>query len=119
MRRLVMGEGGLVAYLGTSSAEEVEERIAAGDRRAEEVYQAMAYQIAKEIGAMAAVLSGNVQAVVLTGGLARSRLLVEWIRERVAFVAPVLVFPGEFEMQAMAEGALRVLRGEEKAREYR
>jgi len=118
MRRLVMGNGGLVAYLGTSSAEEVERRIAAGDTSAREVYEAMAYQIAKEIGAMATALSGRIDAVVLTGGLAKSRLLVEWITERVRFIAPVKVLAGEFEMEAMAAGVLRVLRGEEPALEY-
>jgi len=118
MRRLVMGEGGLVAYLGTSDAAEVERRIDAGDKKAHEVYEAMAYQIAKEIGAMATVLKGAVEAIVLTGGLAKSPRVVRWIVERVSFIAPVLVFPGEFEMQAMASGARRVLRGEEKARTY-
>jgi len=118
MRSLVMGRGGLVAYLGTNSAAEVEERIRAGDPAAREVYEAMAYQIAKEIGAMATVLEGRAAAIVLTGGLARSALLVGWIKNRVSFIAPVLVFPGEDEMRALAEGALRVLRGEAQALEY-
>ncbi len=118
IRRLVMGEGGLVSYLGTSSAEEVENRIAAGDRVAEEVYEAMAYQIAKEIGAMATVLAGKVDAVVITGGLARSQRLVEWTRRRVEFIAPVLVLAGEFEMRAMAEGALRALSGKAAVKDY-
>lgn len=118
MHRLVMGQGGLVAYLGTSSAEEVQRRIASADQQAEGVYRAMAYQIAKEIAAMASVLAGKVNAVVLTGGLAHSEMLVSWIRKRVAFIAPVLVLAGEFEMQAMAEGALRVLTGKENAKEY-
>jgi butyrate kinase len=118
LRALVMGRGGLVAYLGTNSALEVEERIQAGDRLAREVYEAMAYQIAKEIGAMATVLAGSVQATVLTGGLAASSLLVTWIRERVSFVAPVLVYPGEDEMAALASGALRVIRGDAQALEY-
>ncbi len=118
MRTLVMGRGGLLAYLGTSSAEEVERRIAGGDERAREVYQAMAYQIAKEIGAMATVLFGRLDGILLTGGLAHSTLLTDWIRERVQFLAPVSVFPGEFEMEAMAAGVLRVLRGEEPALEY-
>lgn len=118
MRSLVMGKGGLVAYLGTNSALEVEERIRGGDQSAYQVYEAMAYQIAKEIGAMAAVLRGRVDAVVLAGGLAGSEMLVNWIRDRVAFLAPVLVFTGEDEMRALAEGTLRVLRGELKAQEY-
>lgn len=118
MRTMVMGKGGLVAYLGTNSSEEVEARIAQGDARAREVYEAMAYQIAKEIGAMAAVLRGDVDAVILTGGLANSEMLTRWITERVQFVAPVKVYPGEHEMEALASGALRVLRGEEQEKTY-
>jgi len=118
IRRMVMGEGGMKAYLGTSNAEEVERRIQAGDEKARQVVEAMAYQIAKEIGAMAAVLYGKLHAVILTGGLARYNRLVEWVQERVAFLAPVKVIPGEFEMEAMAKGALRVLRGEEKEKVY-
>jgi len=118
MRRLVMGSGGLVAYLGTNLATEVEKRIEGGDAAAREVYQAMAYQVAKEIGAMATVLAGRVDAIVLAGGLAGSALVVGWIKERVGWVAPVLVFPGEDEMRALAQGALRVIRGEAEALEY-
>jgi butyrate kinase len=118
VRSLVMGKGGLVAYLGTNSAEEVERRIAQGDVQAREVYEAMAYQIAKEIGAMATVLHGELDAVVLTGGLTRSDMLVSLITRRVRFLAPVLVYPGEDEMKSLAEGALRILRGEEQAQEY-
>jgi butyrate kinase len=118
VRSMVMGRGGLVAYLGTNDAAEVERRIGAGDRTAREVYEAMAYQVAKEIGAMAVVLNGALDAVVLTGGLAASAMLVDWVRARVAFLGPVLVFPGENEQQALAEAALRVLRGEETPRNY-
>ncbi|MEW6509578.1 MAG: butyrate kinase [Bacteroidota bacterium] len=118
MRDLVRGRGGLVAYLGTNCAVEVEQMIAEGNAKAREVYEAMGYQIAKEIGAMAAVLKGKVDAVVLTGGLATSAMLVGWITERIRFIAPVLVHPGEDEMRSMAEGTLRVLKGEVEAREY-
>jgi len=118
MRRLVMGRGGLVAYLGTNEATEVERRIAEGDAYAREVYEAMAYQIAKEIGAMATVLHGRVDAIVMTGSLARSALLTDWIRERVAFIAEVVVLPEDWEMRAMAEGARRALTGEEPLKEY-
>lgn len=118
MRKLVMGRGGLVAYLGTNNAGEVERRISNGDTYAKEVYEAMAYQIAKEIGAMSTVLKGNIDAIVLTGGLANSKMLVDWIVERVSFIAQVLVFPGEDEMRALAMGAIRALRGEEKIKEY-
>lgn len=119
LKRLVLGAGGLVAHLGTNSTLEVEQRIAAGDERARLVYEAMAYNIAKEIGAMATVLRGQVDAIVLTGGVANSEMLVAWIRERVQFIAPVLLYPGENEMLALAQGALRVLRGEEEAKRYR
>ncbi|MEN3037990.1 MAG: butyrate kinase [Candidatus Kryptonium sp.] len=118
IRKMVMGKGGLVAYLRTNDASEVEKRINSGDEYAKEVYEAMAYQIAKEIGAMATVLKGKIDAIVLTGGLANSKMLVNWITERVSFIAPVLIFPGEDEMRALALGALRVLRGEEEAKEY-
>lgn len=118
MFRKVAGQGGLVAHLGTNSAVEVEKRIAADDDHARLIYEAMAYQIAKEIGSMATVLKGKVDAVVITGGLAHSTMLVDWIKERVAWIAPLLVYPGEDEMLALAEGALRVLRGEEKAQTY-
>ncbi|MBT8478821.1 MAG: butyrate kinase [Gemmatimonadetes bacterium] len=114
---LTTRRGGLVSYLGTSDAREVEARIAAGDMEAKRVYRAMAYQIAKEVGAMATVLEGRVDAILLTGGLARSTLLTGWIADRVAFMAPVKVLPIH-EMDALAAGALTVLRGEEKALTY-
>ena len=110
MRNLVRGQGGLTAYLGTNSAVEVESMIAGGDAKAAAVYEAMAYQIAKEIGAMAAALGGDVDAVVLTGGLARSAMQVGWITQRVKFLGRVIVYPGEDEMEALAAGALRVVR---------
>ena len=118
VRSLVMGSGGLAAYLGTNSAEEVERRIDAGDHAACEVYEAMSYQVAKEIGAMATVLRGNVDAVILTGGLAVSQRMVGMIGERISFIAPVVVYPGEGEIEALALGALRVLRGEEEPLDY-
>mgnify|MGYP005840835983 CR=1 FL=1 len=111
-------QGGLVAHLGTNDAIEVEKRITQGDEHARLIYEAMAYQIAKEIGLMATVLKGRVDAIVLTGGLAHSSMLVGWIRERVEWIAPVLVYPGQDEMLAMVQGVLRVLRREEEAREY-
>jgi len=118
MMRKIAGLGGMTAHLGTNDAVEVEKRIAEGDRKAGKVYRAMAYQIAKEIGAMATVLNCMVDGIVLTGGLARSEMLTSWIRESVQFLAPVYVLPGEFEMEALALGALRVLRGEEKIRSH-
>lgn len=118
MFKKIAGRGGLVAHLGTNSAVEVENRIAAGDTHARLIYEAMAYQIAKEIGAMATVLKGQVDGIVLTGGVAHSELLLDWIRDRVRWIAPLMVYPGEDEMLALAQGVLRVLNGEEKAQIY-
>jgi len=118
MKKKIVGKGGLVAYLGSNDGREVEKMIADGDKNAELVYKAMAYQVAKEIGSCAAVLEGKVDAVCLTGGLAYDKALVSWIKERVEFISQVSVYPGEDEMIALAEGGLRVLRGEEEARQY-
>lgn len=116
--RLLTGGGGLMAYLGTNSGKEVEDKALAGDEKYREVYLAMAYQIVKEIGAMAAVLEGRVDAVAITGSLARSPLLMDYIREHVSFIAPLHMVPGENEMEALAAGALRYLSGAEEARQY-
>ena len=116
--RRIAGRGGLVAHLGTNDAVEVERRIDGGDVHARLVYEAMAYQIAKEIGLMATVLKGEVDAIYVTGGLAHSARLIAWIEERVSWIAPFLLYPGEDEMLALAQGALRVLSGEEQAKEY-
>jgi butyrate kinase len=118
IQRKVMGQGGLVAYLGVNNADAVEEMIATGDEKAREVYEAMAYDIAKEIGAMATVLDSRIDAIVLTGGLAHSAMLVGWIIKRVERIAPVTLYPGEDELEALAAGTLRFLRGEEDAKEY-
>jgi butyrate kinase len=115
---LVTKRGGLMAYLGTPEGDRIEVRIQEGDQQAKLVYDAMIYQIAKEIGAMVAALGGEVDAVVLTGGLTHCSYLLETLKEQVEFLAPVLVFPGEDEMKALALGALRVLRGEEEPRSY-
>lgn len=114
--RMAFGEGGLFAYLGTRDLAEVERRIDAGDSEAAAVYEAMIYQVAKETGAMAAVLEGRVDAVVLTGGMAHSERLVSCLRTYIAWIAPVTVYPGEDELQALAEGVFRVLNGEEQTR---
>ncbi len=116
--RKLTTQGGLVAYLGTKDFLEVERRIEQGDPVARLVYEAMAYQIAKEIGAMAVILKGEVNGVVLTGPLAQSPLLLGWIRDRVSWIGPVLVYPGGEENRALAAGALRALRGEEEVLTY-
>jgi butyrate kinase len=112
----VFGDGGLYAYLGTRVLEEVERRIEAGDQQAALVFDAMVYQIAKEAGAMAAVLEGKVDAVLLTGGMAHSDRVVQRLRAHLEWIAPIRVYPGEDELQALAEGVFRVLDGEEKAK---
>lgn len=118
VRKMITGRGGLVAYLGTNDALEVEERIACGDEYAELIYRAMAYQIAKEIGAASTVLKGNIDAIIITGGLANSPMLVKWIQERVSFLAPIHIYPGEDEMLALTEGVYFALKGEIPIYEY-
>ena len=114
--RHVFGDGGLFAYLGTRDLIEVERRIDAGDERAAAVLDAMIHQIGKEAGAMAAVLEGKVDAVLVTGGMAHSDRLVAQLRGYVEWIAPVAVYPGEDELRALAEGVFRVLDGEEEAK---
>jgi len=112
----VFGDGGLFAYLGTRDLQEVERRIDAGDAKAALVLEAMIYQIAKEAGAMAAVLQGKVDALLLTGGMAYSQRMVAELTRYLEWIAPIQVYPGEDELQALAEGVFRVLNGEEKAK---
>lgn len=114
--RKVFGDGGLFAYLGTRDLKEVERRIDTGDERAAAVFEAMIYQVAKEAGAMAAVLQGRVDAVLLTGGMAYSDRLVAKLRTYIDWIAPIAVYPGEDELRALAEGVFRVLDGEERAK---
>ena len=113
---LLFREGGLYSYLGTRDLVEVERRVANGDARARQVLTAMTYQIAKEIGAMAVVLRGRVDALLLTGGMAHSDRLSSELESYVSWIAPIVRYPGEDELQALAEGALRVLRHEEEPR---
>ena len=114
----LLKESGLVGYLGTDDMREVTARIEKGDKEAELVAKAMALQIAKYIGEMAVVLRGKIDAIILTGGLANSTWLVERIKEYAGFLGKVVVYPGENELEALALGVLRVLRGEEKEEEY-
>ena len=118
MARKLTGGGGMVAHLGTNDLREAVRRIAAGDEYARLIYQAMAYQTAKWIAANAAVLAGKVDAIVITGGVAHDRDMVKMISGRVAWIAPVIVYPGENEMAALALGVLKVLRGQETAKNY-
>lgn len=117
VRSLLVGRGGLLAYTGTADARAIEIQAATDPQRAE-LLQAMAYQISKHIGAMAVSLKGHVDAIVLTGGLAYSSMLTEEIRASVEFLAPLIILPGEDEMLAMAEGAWRVLEGQEQPKIY-
>lgn len=110
--------GGLVDHLGTSDTREVSRRIEAGDQYAKLIYDAMTYQIAKQIGAMASVLQGHVNAIILTGGISNDKYLTDELTKYVGYISPVVVMAGEFEMEALGAGALRVLRGEETALEY-
>lgn len=118
MQRKLRGNGGLRAYLNTIDAREVQNMINEGNEEARLIYEAMAYQVAKGIGELATVLEGNIDLIVLTGGIAYSSMLTDWIEKRVRFIAPVEILAGENEMEALVFGALRVLRGEETAREY-
>ena len=114
----IKGNGGIVAYLGTNDIREVESMISKGNKKAELIYNAMVYQICKEIGAYSTVLKGDVDAIILTGGIAYSNKIKKMIEESVKFIAPVKSYPGEDEMIALAQGALRVLRMEEKSLSY-
>lgn len=109
---MIKGKGGLAAHLGTNSAYEVEQRMQAGDENAKFIFEAMAFQVAKEIGAMSTVLKGEVDAIILTGGIAHGKWFVNQVIERVYKIAPVHVYPGEDEMRALALNGLMVLKGE-------
>lgn len=116
---MIKGKGGLAAHLGTNSAYEVEQRMAAGDEHAKFIFEAMAFQVAKEIGAMSTVLKGEVDAILLTGGIAHGKWFVNQVIERVYKIAPVHVYPGEDEMRALALNGLMVLKGEIEVSEYK
>lgn len=117
--KLLTGNGGLFAYLGTTNVIEIEKRIAAGDQNAAEVFEAMIYQVAKEIGACAAVLEGRVDAIALTGSLVYSQRLLDSLKGKISFIAPVYLNPGENEMEALADAAMRYFNKEEELSVYR
>jgi butyrate kinase len=118
MKRMITGEGGYVAYLGTNSAYEVELLAQEGDEKASLIQDGMSYQIGKEIASMCAVLHGDVDAIILTGGISHNPMVVEYIKKMVSFIAPVVIYPGEDEMHALAMNGLMVLKGEIKPKEY-
>lgn len=115
---MLVGKGGLAGYLGTSDARKAKKMIEKGNEKARLVFEAMAYQIAKEIGAASTSIYGEVDIIILTGGLAYAKEFVHLIIDRVNWIADVTVHPGENELQALAEGALRVLLGEDEVKEY-
>lgn len=118
LRKRIVGKGGLVGYLGSNDTREVSKRVKEGDKRAELIYKSMAYQVAKEIGAGATLLKGYVDAIILTGGIAFDELFVNWVKEYVDFIGRVIVYPGEFEMLALAQGVLRVFKQGEVIKTY-
>jgi butyrate kinase len=118
VKKMITGQGGFVAYLETNDAYEVEQRVKAGDEKAKLIHNALAYQVSKEIGSMATVLHGKVDAILLTGGIAYDKDFVDYVKEMTSFIAPVVVYPGEDEMKALAMNGLMVLRGEIYAKSY-
>ena len=114
----ITGEAGLTAHLGTNNMKEIEQRILSGDEHAKLIVDAMIYHTAKAIAAEGAVLCGNIDAILITGGLARSQYVVKELRKRIDFLAPTHCYPGEDEMEALAINALSVLRGQREAKEY-
>lgn len=118
VRKIIKGEGGLVALLGSNDALAAENRALAGDQLAIDVLDAMSYNVGKSIGAMAAVLKGKVDAILITGGMAYSPIMVKYMEEMVKFIAPVVIYPGEDEMKALAQNGVRVLEGKVTPRVY-
>ena len=118
MHKFLRGQTGLFAWLGTSDAQQVEKMIQDGNTQAALVYEAMALTVAKSIAKLSVVVDGRIDGIILTGGVMFSKMFTEWVTKRVKFIAPVFNMPGENEMSALAEGALRVLRGQEVAKTY-
>lgn len=118
IKKMITGKGGYVAYLGTNDAYEVEKRANSGDEKAAFIQEAMAYQVSKEIGALSTVLKGEIDAILLTGGIAYGKPFVESVSERVKHLAQIFVYPGEDEMRALAMNGLMVLKGEIEPKVY-
>ncbi len=118
VKKMITGEGGLMAYFGTNSAYQIELMALDGDIKARFIQDAMSYQVAKDIGAMATVLRGEVDAIILTGGIANNPMVVEYIKKMVGYIAPVIIYPGEDEMHALAMNGLMVLKAEVVPKEY-
>lgn len=116
--KMIVGKGGVVAYLGTNNMKEVEERAESGDKEAALVLDAFIYQVAKDIGSMAVTLEGKIDQILITGGVAYSKYVTEQLKKQVGFLGEISVYPGEDELSALAQGALRVLTKEEAAKEY-
>jgi butyrate kinase len=119
VKKMIKGEGGFVAYLGTNDAYEVEKRVAAGDKEAKKVHDAIAYQLGREVGSLSTVLKGEVDAIIFTGGMAYDKGLINYIKEMVSFIAPVIVYPGEDEMEALAMNGYMVMKGEVEPKVYK
>jgi butyrate kinase len=118
MAEMIVGKGGMMAYLGTNDAYIAERDAKKGDEKCQQVLEAMAYQVAKEIGAMSTVLKGVVDGILITGGIANSKWFCNMVIERVYRIAPVYVYPGQDEMGALADNALLALNGEIEIKEY-
>ncbi|MFW5855788.1 MAG: butyrate kinase [Bacillota bacterium] len=118
LKKKLVGNGGVMAYLGTNDMEEVEEKVKNGDEKARLVFDSMVYQTGKEIGSLAPIVNGNIDVIILTGGIAYSEYFTERVSNMVKYIAPVKIYPGEEELAALASGAFRVLSGKEEAKVY-
>ncbi len=118
IKKIISGKGGIVAHLGTNSFKDVDDMVAAGDPKATLISDAFVYNVAKAIGGMAAALSGNVDGIVVTGGIAYGKLIMQQLTDMVKFIAPVRIYPGEDEMGALAKNALAVIEGREEVKQY-
>lgn len=115
----IVGQGGYIAYIGSNDARYVENLVLQGDEKAKLIYDAYSYQVSKAIGEYSVVLEGKVDAIILTGGIAYSKIVVDYIKKKVGWIAPIVVYPGEDELLALAQGTIRVLDGKEEVKEYK